>query len=71
MSDRDRPKKPALGIKVISRRLFDDVIDCIYEYDLGQELPMTWPPHVRDEVERARIRILRRVAAGASRSAKL
>jgi len=42
----------------IERSLFDEVIDCLYEYDLGQELSDKWPQPVRDAIEAARLRIL-------------
>jgi hypothetical protein len=44
---------------VIRRALFDAVIDCLYEYDLGQELPVHWPLTVRRSIEAARQRIMR------------
>jgi len=40
------------------RALFDAVIDCLYEYDLGAELPERWPRRVREAIEAARKRIL-------------
>ena len=47
----------------IVRELFDDCIDCLYEYDLGEELPEHWPRHVRVAIERSRKRIMRRLPA--------
>jgi hypothetical protein len=47
---------------VISRALFDRIIDCLYEYDLGDELPQRWPKDVRRAIETARKRILKRVS---------
>jgi len=40
--------------------VFDAVIDCLYEYDLGQELPPHWPALVRRQIEAARKRIMQR-----------
>ena len=40
--------------------VFDAVIDCLYEYDLGQELPPHWPVLVRRQIEAARKRIMQR-----------
>ena len=56
MARTNQPKaqKPA---PVIARRLFDRVIDCLYEYDLGQELPQRWPAGVRIAIEASRKRI--------------
>jgi hypothetical protein len=44
----------------IPRELFDDVIDCLYEHDLSDELPDTWPQHVCEAIEKSRRRILSR-----------
>jgi hypothetical protein len=44
----------------ISLALFDAVIDCLYEYDLGQELPPHWPLSVRAMITAARNRIMAR-----------
>jgi hypothetical protein len=52
------PGKP----ETISRDLFDECIDCLYEYDLGAELPEHWPFEVRRAITRARRRILSRQA---------
>jgi hypothetical protein len=46
------------NFQMIDRDLFDQVIDCLYEYDLGQELPERWPPRVRAAITAARLRIL-------------
>lgn len=48
----------ASGTPAIARSLFDEVIDCLYEYDLGQELSDDWPQPVRDAIEAARLRIM-------------
>ncbi len=50
----DEPESEAM----IARSLFDQVIDCLYEYDLGQELSEHWPHEVRDAIEAARLRLL-------------
>jgi len=47
-------------VAVIERRLFDACIDCLYEYDLGEELPRHWPRRVRRAIEAARDRIVKR-----------
>jgi hypothetical protein len=44
----------------IQRRLFDDCIDCLYEYDLGEDLPSHWPWRVQAAIENARTRIMQR-----------
>jgi hypothetical protein len=44
----------------INRRLFDDVIDCLYEYDLGEDLPSHWPLRVQRAIYAARERIINR-----------
>jgi hypothetical protein len=46
--------------EVISLKLFDAVIDCIYEFDLGQELPSHWPLSVCGVITAARNRIMAR-----------
>jgi hypothetical protein len=43
-----------------TRQLFDKVIDCLYEYNLGEALPEQWPPEVRKAIETSRKRIVRR-----------
>jgi len=51
-----------VGTPVITQSLFDSVIDCLYEYDLGQELSESWPTEVKDAIEAARQRILKQEA---------
>lgn len=36
---------------------FIEIIDCLYEYDLGEELPAHWPPGVRRLINQARSRL--------------
>jgi hypothetical protein len=45
--------------KVISQKLFDACIDCLYEYDLGEDLPSHWPLYIRGAITAARNRINR------------
>jgi hypothetical protein len=57
-----RPKKlTRIRTTRVPRELFDDVIDCCFEYDLGEVLPKHWPRHVRVAIEAARKRIMKRL----------
>jgi hypothetical protein len=42
------------------RNKFDAIIDCIYEYDLGERLPDHWPMQIRGAIQSARNRLMRK-----------
>ncbi len=54
-----------------ARKLFDAVIDVLYEFDLGEALPVHWPPEVRKAIEASRKRIMRSRRAGQSDGARI
>jgi hypothetical protein len=56
--DQIKRKRVRKAAPSIERQLFDDCIDCLYEFDLGEELPRNWPPRVRVAIEAARNRIM-------------